>query len=132
MKDVVGDAMPKTVELTALLVQAYVKGNTIAVADIPELIHTVNSALKRAGASKTNDTPKPAVPVAESVQSQYLVCLEDGEHVTLLRRHLKNKFGMSPEDYRKKWKLPYDYPMVPAHYSKQRAQNAIRHGLGKG
>ena len=132
MKHVVGKAMPKTVELTALIVAAYIRGNKVAGGDISDLIQNVDAALRTAIANNHPEEPRPAVPITESIRPDYLVCLEDGEEVTLLRRHLKNQYGMTPEDYRRKWKLPHDYPMVPALYSEQRAQNAILHGLGKG
>lgn len=131
MQHMVGETMPNTIELTAWVVAAYLRCNQVAIDEIPVLIETVNEALKVAATSNVSGKPKPAVPIADSVQPQYLVCLEDGQQVTLLRRHLKNQYGMSPEDYRRKWKLPHDYPMVPAHYAKQCAKNAIRHGLGK-
>tara|TARA_R110001583_G_scaffold190021_1_gene353902 strand:- start:11491 stop:11859 length:369 start_codon:yes stop_codon:yes gene_type:complete len=121
--------MPKVVEHTSKIAAAYLRHNSISLDDVPDLIRDIAEALHDLGHGKVKSVP--AVPIEQSVCKQYLVCLEDGKRVTLLKRHLRNNFGLSPQQYRQKWGLPGNYPMVPAGYSKARAANAIEHGLGK-
>ena len=121
-------------ELTAEIVSAYVRNNTVPAAEIPALISQVHSALARVsgGASDTPSEPlKPAVSVKKSVTPEYLVCLEDGKKFKSLKRHLRTQYNMTPEQYRDKWSLGADYPMVAPNYAAARSQLAKQMGLGQ-
>ena len=123
------------IEMTADIVSAYVGANTVTAADLPALIHSVHSAL--AGVSDAPapapEAPKePAVPVKRSIAPDYLICLEDGRKFKSLKRHLRTKSNMSPEDYRAKWGLAKDYQMVAPNYAKARSALAKQMGLGLG
>lgn len=117
-------------EVTSRIVAAHVSNNPVQAADLPELINGVHSALAKLG-HEANSGPVPAVPVADSIKTEYIVCLEDGKRLKTLKRHLRAAFGMSPEEYRAKWQLPPDYPMVAQTYSEQRRKLAKRIGLGR-
>jgi len=122
------------IELTANIVSAYVSNNTVPSADIPSLIGQVHAALKRvsgAQAATPSEPPKPAVPIKRSVNSDYLVCLEDGKKFKSLKRHLRTQYNMTPEQYRDKWGLAPDYPMVAPNYAAARSQLAKQMGLGQ-
>jgi predicted transcriptional regulator len=121
------------IELTANIVSAYVSNNSVSSADIPTLIGQVHSALKRVsgGQSTATEPPKPAVPVKRSVTSDHIVCLEDGLKFKSLKRHLRTRYGMTPDQYREKWSLPPDYPMVAPNYAAARSQLAKQMGLGQ-
>ncbi|PWC98030.1 MucR family transcriptional regulator [Azospirillum sp. TSO5] len=118
--------------LTANIVSAYVGNNTAPASDLPGLISTVYGALSQAGAAvEEKPAREPAVPVKKSITPDYLVCLEDGKKVKMLKRHLRSAYDMSPADYRAKWGLPADYPMVAPNYAATRSEMAKRIGLGK-
>src|SRR5581483_649387 len=120
--------------LTAEIVSAYVSNNTVAVADIPALINQVHAALVRvaSGSEAASSEPlRPAVPVKRSITPEYLVCLEDGKKFKSLKRHLRSQYGMTPEQYREKWGLAPDYPMVAPNYAATRSQLAKQMGLGQ-
>ena len=122
------------IELTAQIVSAYVGNNSVPTAEIPNLIGQVHSALKRvAGGQMTPPAEplKPAVPVKRSITSDYIVCLEDGKKFKSLKRHLRTQYDMTPEQYREKWGLPPDYPMVAPNYAAARSQLAKQMGLGQ-
>ena len=122
------------IELTAQIVSAYVSHNPVPSAEIPGLITQVHSALKRISAGQpaaSSDGVKPAVPVKRSINSDYIVCLEDGKKFKSLRRHLRTHYNMTPEQYREKWGLPPDYPMVAPNYAAARSQLAKQMGLGQ-
>lgn len=123
------------VALAADIVSAYVSNNPVAVQDLPNLIHDVHAALVRIAASGGVDPSaealKPAVPVKKSVTADYIVCLEDGKKFKSLKRHLRTQYSMSPEDYREKWGLPSDYPMVAPNYANARSALAKQMGLGQ-
>lgn len=120
------------IELTAKIVSAYVGNNPVQSGDLPDLIQSVHGSLDDLGkVSNVRVELKPAVPVRKSVTDDYLICLEDGEKFKSLRRHLRSKYDMSPEEYREKWGLPYDYPMVAPSYARQRSQLAKKMGLGQ-
>lgn len=123
----------KFIELTANIVSAYVSNNSVASADIPALINQVHSALARvsAGGDPTGEAPKPAVPIRKSITPEHLVCLEDGKKFKSLKRHLRTQYNMTPEQYREKWSLPPDYPMVAPNYAAARSQLAKEMGLGQ-
>jgi predicted transcriptional regulator len=123
------------IEMTADIVSAYVGNNIVAASELPSLIHSVHGAL--AGMSTQSDAlevaPKePAVPIKRSITPGFLVCLEDGRKFKSLKRHLRTKYNMSPEDYRAKWGLAKDYPMVAPDYAKARSDLAKKMGLGQG
>ena len=120
--------------LTAEIVSAYVSNNTVASADIPALINQVHSALVRVSngeAPASSEPLKPAVPVKRSINPDYIVCLEDGKKFKSLKRHLRTQYNMTPEQYREKWGLPVDYPMVAPNYAEARSQLAKQMGLGQ-
>jgi predicted transcriptional regulator len=122
------------IELTTTIVSAYVGNNSVAIAEIPNLIGQVYSALKRiAGgqAAAAAEPLKPAVPIKRSVTPEYIVCLEDGQKFKSLKRHLRTRYNMTPEQYREKWGLPADYSMVAPNYAAARSQLAKQMGLGQ-
>jgi len=122
------------IELTAQIVSAYVGNNSVPSAEIASLIGQVHAALKRVsgGQMATLAEPaKPAVSVKRSINSDFLVCLEDGKKFKSLKRHLRTQYNMTPEQYREKWGLPADYPMVAPNYAAARSQLAKQMGLGQ-
>jgi predicted transcriptional regulator len=122
------------IELAADIVSAYVSNNSVPAADLPSLINEVHAALLRVTsgiAAPVVETPKPAIPPKKSVTNDYIVCLEDGRKFKSLKRHLRTQFNMSPDDYREKWGLPPDYPMVAPNYAKARSNLAKQMGLGQ-
>jgi MucR family transcriptional regulator, transcriptional regulator of exopolysaccharide biosynthesis len=122
------------IELTAEIVSAYVSNNTVAAAEIPSLISQIHTALARVS-GKSGDAPaeplKPAVSVKKSITPEYVVCLEDGKKFKSLKRHLRTQYNMTPEQYREKWGLGVDYPMVAPNYAAARSQLAKQMGLGQ-
>src|SRR6201988_3545107 len=128
-------AAPKGfIELTANIVSAYLSNNPTPASDIPSLISQVHAALLRVSSGR-GDTPsepaKPAVSMKKSITPEYLVCLEDGKRFKSLKRHLRTQYNMTPEQYRDKWGLPPDYPMVAPNYAVARSQLAKEMGLGQ-
>lgn len=119
------------IELTVEIVASHVQNNSVAISDLPELIKTVHESLTGLTIEKSAEKPQPAVSVRRSVTPDYIVCLEDGRKLKMLKRHLATAYGMSPEDYREKWGLPIDYPMVAPNYARQRSSLAKKIGLGK-
>lgn len=120
--------------LTAEIVSAYVSNNTVASGDIPALINQVHSALLRVSSGQAgplSEPLKPAVPVKRSINPDFIVCLEDGKKFKSLKRHLRTQYGMTPEQYREKWGLAADYPMVAPNYAAARSQLAKQMGLGQ-
>ena len=117
--------------LTSTIVGAHVANNPIAVADVPDLIAAVYLALATLGPEEPAPKPNPAVPIKQSVTPDYIICLDDGKKLKMLKRHLKTAYNMTPDDYRKRWGLPYDYPMVAPNYAKQRSALAKKIGLGR-
>jgi predicted transcriptional regulator len=121
--------------LGAHIVAAYVSRNKVAAEAVPEIIRTVHSALEGLGQAPepaAEERPKPAVPISRSVQHDYIVCLEDGKRLKMLKRYLRSRYDMSPEDYRRRWGLPPDYPMVAPAYAARRSDFAKKIGLGRG
>jgi predicted transcriptional regulator len=119
------------IQLTANIVSAYVTNNTVSSAEIPALISKVYSALMRVSDSAPAEPRKPAVPIKRSITPEYLVCLEDGKKFKSLKRHLRTQYQMTPDQYRAKWNLPADYPMVAPKYAAVRSQLAKQMGLGE-
>ncbi|WP_374762829.1 MucR family transcriptional regulator [Yunchengibacter salinarum] len=119
--------------LTADIVSAHVTNNTVTATELPKLIEDVYNILNRVdgGEKAVEEKPEPAVPIKKSIQPDYIVCLEDGKKLKMLKRHIKTRYDMSPEDYRERWGLPSDYPMVAPNYAKQRRELAKKIGLGR-
>jgi predicted transcriptional regulator len=122
------------IELTADIASAYVSNNTVVASDLPSVIQSIFKALTAVdGPVEVPESPKtPAVPIKKSLTDDYLICLEDGRKFKSLKRHLRTKYNMSPEDYRAKWGLPKTYPMVAPAYAAARSQLAKQMGLGQG
>ena len=121
-------------EMTAEVVAAYVGNNPVSSADLPLLIGDVYAALLKAGGKETGGVlsrTKPAVPVKKSLTDDYIICLEDGKKFKSLKRHLRSHYDLSPDEYREKWGLSHDYPMVAPNYAKARSQLARDMGLGR-
>jgi len=122
------------IDLAVNLVSSYVSRNQVPMADLPAVIGMFHGALAqaagRSGAS-TEGERKPAVPVKKSIGDDFIICLEDGKKLTMLKRYLRSQYDMSPEDYRKKWDLPHDYPMVAPAYARLRSAFAKKIGLGR-
>lgn len=123
-------------ELTSDLVASYVAHNPVSLTDLPDLISEVYKKLSSISSetrqtSKEDSNQKPAVPVKKSIGDDFIICLEDGKKFKSLKRHLNSHFGLSPEEYRAKWGLPADYPMVAPNYAKERSRLAKKIGLGR-
>ena len=123
-----GDLLALTTEIVA----AHVSNNTVSVADLPTLINQVYQSLSTIGTAPAPaaERPQPAVSIKKSVHPDYIICLEDGKKLKMLKRHLKTAYDMTPEEYRERWGLPADYPMVAPNYAKQRSRLAKEIGLG--
>ncbi len=131
-----GDNSSQTnrLQLTAQIVSAYVGNNSVTPSQITEVIKSVNTSLARPeirDEAVPKAEQKPAVPIEKSVTANYLICLEDGQKLKMLKRHLRTTHGLRPEDYRAKWGLSPDYPMVAPNYAKRRSDFAKQYGLGK-
>jgi len=132
MSDTTADA--SHIELTAEIVSAYVSNNTVPASEIATLISRVHAALARVSGKSgdvTAEPLKPAVSVKKSITPEFIVCLEDGKKFKSLKRHLRTQFNMTPEQYREKWQLGADYPMVAPSYAAARSQLAKQMGLGQ-
>ena len=122
------------IDLSADIVSAYVSHNALSVTDLPKLIADVHSALRNLhspAAAEPAEELKPAVPIRKSVAPDFIICLEDGKKFKSLKRHLRTHYNLSPEEYREKWGLPSDYPMVAPNYSATRSRLAKDNGLGR-
>ena len=123
------------IKLAAQIVAAYVSKNSVQVSDVPALIISIHHSLKGLGLPQEPTEPaaeqKPAVPIKKSVTPDYIVCLEDGKKLKMLKRHLQSSYGLTPDEYRVKWGLPSDYPMVAPNYAKARSDLAVKLGLGR-
>ena len=119
--------------MTADVVAAYVSNNNLPTAQLAEVISAVYLSLKSLDGAEAKSEPlKPAVPVRKSITPDYLICLEDGKKLKMLKRHLRSTYNMTPDDYRQRWSLPPDYPMVAPNYAQQRSAFAKQIGLGRG
>ena len=117
--------------LTAEIVAAHVANNTVSVNDLPHLIQQVHHTLSTVGNKGAQaPRPEPAVAIKKSITPEYVICLEDGKKLKMLKRHLKTAYNMTPDQYRERWDLPPDYPMVAPNYARQRSQLARDLGLG--
>jgi predicted transcriptional regulator len=122
------------VDMAAEIVSAYVSANQVPPQDLPALIRTVYFALSEVSdgvVASVEPSQEPAVAVKKSVTPDYIICLEDGKKFKSLKRHLRTRYNISPEEYRSKWGLPHDYPMVAPNYAKERSNLAKRMGLGQ-
>lgn len=127
------DGHRRTIDLTTEIVAAYVSNNPVNTAELPDLIASVHDALKRMEGSQApqpREELRPAVPIKRSVTEDFIICLEDGKKFKSLKRHLKTRYNMTPEQYRERWGLPHDYPMVSPNYAKKRSAMAKQQGLG--
>jgi len=132
--DVEGPSGEELLRLGADIVSAYVSRNAVAADAVPEIIRTVHQALQglsRGAPAPIEEKPKAAVPVGRSVQHDFIVCLEDGKKLKMLKRHLMTHYNMTPEQYRARWNLPADYPMVAPDYAEKRRELAKKIGLGR-
>ncbi len=118
-------------EHTTRIVASHVSHNAMPATDLPGLIATVHETLATLGTEEAAPKPKPAVPIKQSVKPEYIVCLDDGRKLQMLKRHLRTAYNMSPDEYRQKWRLPSDYPMVAPKYAAVRSKLAKKIGLGR-
>ncbi|MBX9747940.1 MAG: MucR family transcriptional regulator [Hyphomonadaceae bacterium] len=121
--------------MTTDIVASFVSNNKVAPEELGELIRSIHktvASLSHGAASATAEKPKPAAPVNKSVQHDFIICLEDGKKLKMLKRYLRSTYGMTPDEYRKRWGLPADYPMVAPAYAARRSEFAKKIGLGKG
>jgi predicted transcriptional regulator len=133
--DTEGPSGEELLRLGADIVSAYVSRNAVAAEAVPEIIRTVHHALEglsRGTPAPVEEKPKPAVPIGRSVQHDFIVCLEDGKKLKMLKRYLRSRYDLSPDDYRRRWNLPPDYPMVAPAYAARRSDFAKKIGLGRG
>ena len=132
MKNTDADHSETLIALTSDIVAAHVMNNRVEVADVPTLIQNVFGALQGLGASEpVEERPEPAVSIRASIKPDYLVCLEDGKKMKMLKRYLMTQYGMTPDQYRQRWNLPSDYPMVAPEYAEKRRALAKDIGLGR-
>jgi predicted transcriptional regulator len=127
------DMQETYITLTADIVAAHVSNNSVAVSDLPTLISNVHTALAGLGGvvAPPAEKKEPAVSVRSSIKPDYIICLEDGKKLKMLKRHINTAYGLSPDQYRAKWGLPADYPMVAPNYAEQRRVLALNIGLGR-
>lgn len=119
-------------ELTAEIVSSHASNNTVAATDLPQIIREIYATMATLGTDAAPvERPKPAVPIKKSVTPDFIICLDDGKQLKMLKRHLKTAYNMTPEEYRERWGLPADYPMVAPNYAKKRSTLAKKIGLGR-
>ncbi len=120
--------------MTTDIVASFLTHNSVPAENVPEMIRSVHATMKEISGDTPKPEPKakPAVPISKSITDDFIVCLEDGKKLKMLKRYLRSQYDMSPEDYRRKWGLPADYPMVAPNYSKRRSEFAKEIGLGRG
>lgn len=133
MSEIENDMRETLITLTSDIVAAHVSNNSVSVGDLPTLISNVYSALAGLSPSEpvTETAPEPAVSIRASVKNDHIVCLEDGKKLKMLKRHLATRYNMTPEQYRQRWNLPADYPMVAPAYAEKRRELAKKIGLGR-
>jgi len=128
-----GVGQRSVLEMASEIVSAYLRHNTLPSGRVPEFIHSVHKSLSEIDKGAINSeeqTPKPAVPIRRSITPDHVICLEDGKKLKMLKRHLRSTYNMSPDEYRNKWNLPPDYPMVAPNYAARRSELAKKSGLG--
>ncbi len=127
-----GDNKNDLLAQTVQIVASFVANNTVAVTELPRLIEQTHAALRAQsdGSAPEPDRLRPAVPIKKSITPEHVICLEDGKKLKMLKRHLMTAFGLTPEQYREKWELPADYPMVAPNYAAKRSELARKIGLG--
>jgi len=133
--DEAGAPREDALRMTTEIVASFLRNNKVSQDELTDLIRTVHrtiSTLETGAELKPEEKPKPAVPISKSINHDYLVCLEDGKKLKMLKRYLRSTYSMSPDEYRKRWGLPADYPMVAPAYAARRSEFAKRIGLGKG
>ena len=134
--DPTGPSGEDILRLGAGIVAAYVSRNVVSTEAVPDIIRTVHETLAQisrgAPVPQVEERPKPAVPIGRSVQHDYIVCLEDGKKLKMLKRYLRARYNLSPDEYRRRWGLPPDYPMVAPAYAQRRSDFAREIGLGRG
>lgn len=123
----------ETLQLATEIVAAFVSNNEVSAEKLPALLQEVHDAVRAlaSGGTASAGNQQPAVPISKSVTNDYVICLEDGKKLKMLKRYLRTQYGLSPEDYRRKWGLPSDYPMVAPNYAKRRSEFAKEIGLGR-
>ncbi|MFI4976243.1 MAG: MucR family transcriptional regulator [Caulobacterales bacterium] len=135
-EEAAGQTKETLLRMTTDIVSAYVSENNIPISALQHLINDVFNTLDRLERPEAPNAPiarpKPAVPIARSIQHDHIVCLEDGKRLKMLKRYLRSRYDLSPEDYRRKWGLPADYPMVAPAYAARRSEFAKQIGLGRG
>lgn len=133
MSEIENDMRETLITLTSDIVAAHVSNNSVSVGDLPTLISNVYSALAGLSPSEpvAETAPEPAVSIRASVKNDHIVCLEDGKKLKMLKRHLATRYNMTPEQYRQRWNLPADYPMVAPAYAEKRRELAKKIGLGR-
>ncbi|HYD85939.1 MAG TPA: MucR family transcriptional regulator [Vitreimonas sp.] len=132
---VVGGGDAEALRMTTDIVASFVANNKVSSEELADLIRSVHRTLcglTGADGERPAERPKPAAPIGKSVQNDYIVCLEDGKKLKMLKRYLRSTYNMSPDEYRKRWGLPADYPMVAPAYAARRSEFAKKIGLGKG
>ncbi len=133
--EAVGSHGERAMRMTTDIVASFVANNQVAPEDLPEMIRSVHRTLTSLTSNShaaNAERPKPAAPINKSVHNDYIICLEDGKKLKMLKRYLRSTYNMSPDDYRKRWGLPPDYPMVAPSYAARRSEFAKKIGLGKG
>ena len=128
-----GVGQRSVLEMASEIVSAYLRHNTLPSGRVPEFIHSVHKSLSEIDKGAVNleeQPPKPAVPIRRSITPDHVICLEDGKKLKMLKRHLRSTYNMSPDEYRNKWNLPPDYPMVAPNYAARRSELAKKSGLG--
>ncbi len=133
MENIQSDLSETLITLTSDIVAAHVSNNSVTVDDLPSLISNVYGALSSLGGTNVveEEKPEPAVSIRASIKPDYIVCLEDGKKLKMLKRHLMTHYNMTPEEYRARWNLPADYPMVAPNYAEKRRELAKKIGLGR-
>ncbi|WP_018996691.1 MucR family transcriptional regulator [Hirschia maritima] len=121
--------------MTSTIVSSFVSNNPVPTDNLPDVIKSVHATVSNLASpveTKADERPKPAVPISKSVTEEYIICLEDGKKLKMLKRYLRSRYDMSPDDYRRRWGLSADYPMVAPSYTARRSEFAKKIGLGKG
>jgi predicted transcriptional regulator len=123
--------MEELLRMTADVAAAFVSNNSLSTAELPEVIRTIHGSLASLGRGEAPRAANPAIPIKKSITAEYIYCLEDGKKLKMLKRHLRTAYQMTPDEYRAKWGLPPDYPMVAPNYAAQRSAFAKKIGLGR-